>query len=327
MRRHPTPTTLAATGLAVAVALAGACGGAGGAGGDARDERTIVVTTPVLGDVVAHVVGDLATVEVLMPPGADPHAFQPSARQAVALTEADLVVTTGGGLEVGLADAVEGARDAGVPVFEAVDHVEPLPAGAHDEEEHAVGDGHDHDVDPHFSTDPLRMVDVVDALAEAIADEVPGVDRGALRGQADAYVEELRRLDRDMGAAIARIPDDRRTLVTDHHVFGYLADRWHFRVVGAVVPSPTTEAAPSARHLDELAQAVADHDVPAIFVEAGRDDRLARTLAEEIGDVEVVELYGETLGEPGSGAETYLGMMRTNASRLADALAPEAGGR
>jgi len=323
--RHPTPTALAAAALAGLAALAAACGGTRGAAGGGAD---IVVTTPVLGDVVAEVVGDLATVEVLMPPGADPHAFQPSARQAVALTEADLVVTAGGGLEAGLADAVEAAHDAGVPVFEAVDHVDPLPAGAHEGDDgHALDDGHDHDVDPHVTTDALRMVEVVEALAGAVADEVPGIDRGALAARAAAYVEELRRVDRAMGAEIARIPADRRVLVTDHHVFGYLADRWGFRIVGAVVPSPTTEAAPSARHLDELARAVAEHDVPAIFVEAGRDDRLARTLAEEIGDVEVVELYGETLGEPGSGAATYLDMMRTNASRLADALAPEADGR
>src|SRR5690606_32284082 len=168
-------------------------------------------------------------------------------------TEADLVVTAGGGLEAGLADAVEAAHDAGVPVFEAVDHVDPLPAGAHEGDDgHALDDGHDHDVDPHVTTDALRMVEVVEALAAAVADEVPGIDRGALAARAAAYVEELRRVDRAMGAEIARIPADRRVPVTDHHVFRHLADPRGLRLVGADVPSPPTQPAPRPPHPAQL---------------------------------------------------------------------------
>lgn len=321
MRRHLLIAVLAGGCL-----LAAACGDDGAT---ASEGGTVVVTTPVLGDIVENLVGDLATVEVLMPRGADPHQFQPSARQVVTLGEADLAVVNGGGLEAGLDDAIETAADDGVPVFTAVDHVETLVADATGDagdeggaDGHSGDDGHDHDVDPHITTDQTRMIDVTTALADTLAAEVPGLDTDAFRDRADAYIAELHQLDREVTLTIARIPDDRRLLVTEHRVFGYFADRYGFRIVGAVIPSTTSEATPSARDLDDLAAAVADHDVPAIFVEAGSDGRLARTLADEVGGVEVVELYGETLGEPGSGTDTYIGMIRTNATRIADALAP-----
>jgi zinc/manganese transport system substrate-binding protein len=317
VQRHPHIATLAGGCLLVA-----ACGSGSSASGDA----TVVATTAVMGDVVENLVGDLATVEVLMPRDADPHEFQPSARQAVTISEADLLVTNGGGLEAGLEDAVDAAAADGVPVFEALDHVETLVAGdsadsADSEADHAEDDGHGHDVDPHFSTDVVRMATAAEALADTLAAEVPTLDTDEFREQADAYVSELTLLDREVDATIAAVPDEQRKLVTDHLVFSYFADRFGFEIVGSILPSTTTEAAPSARDLDDLATAVSDIGVSAIFVEARSDDSLARTVADQAGGVEVVELHGETLGEPGSGADTYVGMIRTNATRIADALA------
>lgn len=316
MQRHPFIATLAGGCLLVA-----ACGSGTSAAGD---DATVVATTAVMGDVVENLVGDLATVEVLMPRDADPHEFQPSARQAVTISEADLLVTNGGGLEAGLGDAIDTAAADGVPVFEALDHVETLVAGEPGdsaEGDHAADDGHDHDVDPHFSTDVVRMAAAAEALADTLAAEVPALDTDEFREQADAYVSELMLLDGEVNATIAAVPDAQRKLVTDHLVFSYFADRFGFEVVGSILPSTTTEAAPSARDLDDLATAVSDTGVPAIFVEARSDDSLARTVADQAGGVEVVELHGETLGESGSGADTYVGMIRTNATRIADALA------
>ena len=137
MQRHPLIATAAGICL-----LAAACGGGDSADGSEGDP-TVVVTTAVLGDVVENLVGDLATVEVLMPRDADPHEFQPSARQVVAMSEADLLVTNGGGLEAGLDDAIDGAVDDGVPIFAAIDHVDTLdPAGSDDASDSPEGDDH-----------------------------------------------------------------------------------------------------------------------------------------------------------------------------------------
>src|ERR671919_183573 len=128
-------------------------------------------------------------------------------------------------------------------------------------------------------------------------------------------------LDGEVEQVLSAVPAGRRTLVTNHEVFGYLADRYGFDVVGAVIPSGTTQAEPSAAELDELAHTIEDRSVPAIFVETSSPTRLADALASEVGDVDVVELFTESLGPEGSGGETYAGMMRTNAERIAEALA------
>jgi zinc/manganese transport system substrate-binding protein len=332
MRRHSSPSATRTTGVALAMAvlaLAAGCGGDGSAGaGSDGDGPRIAVTTSILGDVVGELTGDLAEVDVIMPANADPHEFQPSAREAAELREADLVVTNGAGFEAGLEDAIHGAEDDGVPVFVAIDHVETIEAGEDEhtdeegaEDEHADDDGHEDDgVDPHFFTDPDRMADAAEALTGVLAEEVPALDTPDLRDRAEAYVAELRALAGEVEDILAPVPPERRKLVTNHDVFAYFADRYGFEVVGAAIPGTTTQAAPSAGEIDALAATIAAEGVPAIFADTSSPEELADTLAAEVGDVEVVELYSEALGEEGSGADTYLGMVRTNATRIAGAL-------
>lgn len=312
MRRHvPPPATARRSVAAVLVAMlalaSAACGD--GDAGDGGGTPSVVVTTSVLGDVVENLVGDAARVEVVVPAGVDPHEFAPSARQAATLREADVVVANGGGLEAGLDDTLEGAAADGATVFEAMDHVDdPL----------AEGDT----VDPHFFTDPARMATVAEALAATLAAEVPGLDDPGAEQRAAAYVDDLRALDAEVEATLAAVPPERRTLVTNHEVLGYFADRYGFAVVGAVIPATTTQAAASAGEIDALARTITETGVPAVFTDTSATGDLADALAEEVGDVEVVALHTESLGEPGSGADTYAGMIRTNATRIAGALAP-----
>lgn len=313
MRRHVPPAATARRSVAaalvatLAIALA-ACGDEGDAG-DGDTAPTIVVTTSVLGDVVENLVGDAARVEVVVPAGVDPHEFAPSARQAATLREADVVVANGGGLEARLDDTLEGAAADGATVFEAMDHVDdPLTEGD--------------TVDPHFFTDPARMATVAEALAATLAAEVPGLDDPGAEQRAAAYVDDLRALDAEVEATLAAVPPERRTLVTNHEVLGYFADRYGFAVVGAVIPATTTQAAASAGEIDALARTITETGVPAVFTDTSATGDLADALAEEVGDIEVVALHTESLGERGSGADTYAGMIHSNATRIAGALAP-----
>jgi zinc/manganese transport system substrate-binding protein len=196
----------------------------------------------------------------------------------------------------------------------------------HDHEaegEKAEGGDHDHDhggFDPHLWTDPARMIDGVNGLAAALA-AVEGIDAAALEAQAAAYVAELEALDTEIEAALAAIPAEDRVLVTNHEVFGYFADRYGFEVVGAVVPSLTTSAETSVRELEDLAAIITAEGIPAIFAETTQSTDLAEALAGEVGgEVAIVELFTESLGEPGSGAETYIDLMRTNAELIVAAL-------
>ena len=300
-------------------------------GGVDSERPTIVVTTNILGDVVENLVGDEFDVVTIMPVGADPHDFQASAQQVAQIGEADVLIVNGAGFEEGLLDVIEASEADGVPVFEAISAVETIEFGEgghdhadedHADEDHADEDGHDHEgADPHFFTDPARMALAADAIADFLVANVDGIDVDALSASAEAYVGELESLDSEVGEMLAAIDADDRVLLTNHEVFGYFADRYDFEVVGTVIPSGSTTDGASAQALAELAELIEDEGVPAIFADTSSSDELVQTLASEVGDIAVVELFSESLGADDSEGGTYLDMVRTNAQRIVDALA------
>ncbi|MFC6013360.1 zinc ABC transporter substrate-binding protein AztC [Nocardia lasii] len=276
------------------------------------DRTGIVVTTNILGDLTRAVVGDTVPVTVLMQAGADPHSFAISARQAADIERAALVVHNGLGLEEGVARHVQAAVAAGVPTLAVAERADPIDY-TFDE---SAGTP-----DPHFWTDPRRVRMAVEAISAEVLATVDGVDTAAVQANTRSYLGELDQLDAWMTEKFAAIPAERRQLVTDHHVFGYLAQRFGFRVIGAVIPSGTTLASPSAADLDSLATAIRTAGVRAIFADSGQPDRLARVLAEHTGlAVQVIALHTESLTPPGGGAATYLEMARTNTEAIARGL-------
>lgn len=292
--------------LALLAPLVAGCAGAVG------ERSGIVVTTNILGDVTRAVVGDQAEVTVLMKPDADPHSFGVSAQEAARMETAGLIVHNGLGLEEGVGRNVAAAAESGTPAIAVAEHVRPIAYGS------GESSGQQ---DPHFWTDPLRMRDAVGLIAEQVVEHVEGVDPAVIRANAERYAGELETLHAEMRAAFGRIPPERRRLVTNHHVFGYLAERYDFEVVGAVLPSGTTLASPSASDLSALADTVRAAGVPTIFADSSQPDRLARVLADQAGvDVAVVPLFSESLSRPGSGAETYLDLMRSNTAAISTGL-------
>jgi zinc/manganese transport system substrate-binding protein len=299
--------------------------------GDGSDEGTntsgeVVVSTSILGDIVGEVAGDCVTVDVLIPPGVDPHGFEPSAAQAAELRQADLVIVNGLGLEEQFESAIESAAEDGVEVFSLGEELDPLPfdgEAAGEEDDHAGDDdGDDHgDLDPHVWQDPERMAQATILVADQLAAHTD-CDPSALTERAEAYAAEISALDAAITDDLAAIPEDQRVLVTNHGAFGYFADRYGFEILGTVIPSGSTLAEPSSAELAALAEVVADAGVPAVFAETSQSTELAEALADETGrPVEVVELHADALGDEGSGAATYLELLRTNADRIVAALA------
>ncbi|MEU9336028.1 zinc ABC transporter substrate-binding protein AztC [Streptomyces sp. NPDC048290] len=294
--------------VAMAVVIgAGACAGGG-------EQPRIVVTTNILGDITRQIVGAEAEVTVLMKPNADPHSFGVSAVQAAELERADLVVFNGLGLEENVLRHVAAARESGVATFEVGRSVDPLTFGA-------TGDGGAGEPDPHFWTDPDRVRTATGLIADQVIEHVDGVDGTAIRANADRYDRSLADLATWMTASFDRIPEDRRALVTNHHVFGYLADRFGFRVIGAVVPGGTTLASPSSADLRSLTLAMEEAGVRTVFADSSQPTRLAEVLDGELGGgVRVIELYSESLTAEGGGADSYLRMMRANTTAMTDGL-------
>lgn len=296
---------MAAALLTLGLALSG-CSAA------AAQRPTVVVTTNILGDITRNLVGEEADVVVLMESNADPHSFGISAKQAAVIENADLVIHNGAGLEEGVLNHIEAAGAEGVPTLAAMDAVEPLKF-THDD-----GDSAD---DPHFWTDPSLVGLAAEKIAENVIEHVGGVDSSVVRSQAVGYVAELDKLDASMEESFAAIAPSRRKLITNHHVFGYLAHRFGFDVIGAVIPSGTTLASPSSADLHDLTSKIRAAGVVAIFADSSQPERLADVLAAEAGqDIEVVPLFTESLGARGSGAHTYLEMMRTNTDGITKAL-------
>ena len=215
---------------------------------------------------------------------------------------------------IGILTRAQAGEITPAEAIEAIDEI------VHDME---AGDDHGHDdhahglYDPHFWFAPLRVKVAVDAIAERLAELDP--DRGDdYRDAATAYKAELDELHGWTQQQVEAVPQERRLLLTSHESLGYFAALYGFDVVGVIL-STTTEATPSAADLAELAHEIEDLGVPAVFGETTVSERLAAALADEAG-VALVRLYSGSLGAEESGAESYIGMVRTNVTRIVDAL-------
>jgi zinc/manganese transport system substrate-binding protein len=295
--------------LAVLLAVAGCGSGAPVIG--SSDRKTIVVTYSILGSLVGEAVGNLAKVVVMIPNGSDPHEWEPSARDIEQLNRADLIVRNGLGLEGGMGDALDRAETQGVATFVASDHVtvrnvgegEGLPTGDPDQ---ALGAQ-----DPHLWMDPLTMRDVMRALGPVLAQHGINASKGIA-----AVVDGLGRLDQTVSAILAGVPEADRKLVTGHESLGYFAQRYGFKLVGALIPSLTTQADVSAQQLSQLVAKIRVERVKAIFTELGTPPQVAQAIGAEAG-VKVVDLATHNLPSNGS----YSTFLIDNAKKIAAALA------
>jgi zinc/manganese transport system substrate-binding protein len=266
----------------------------------------VVATTSILGDVVKNVAGADASIEVLVPLGADPHDYQASAQQVAALRRADLVVANGLSLEEGLSDVLASLAADGANLLEVAPLVDPIP----------FGDGSTDD--PHFWLDPIRVAEAGRVIAAELSTLSPDT---AWQDRADSYRAELLQLDEEIAASVAALPEADRVLVTNHDALEYFAARYGFEVAGTVIPSGTTLAEPSSAELAALVAEIERRGVRAIFAETTEPSTLADAIASEAGEaVQVVELYTGSLGEAGSGADTLIEMLRTNARLIVAAL-------
>jgi zinc/manganese transport system substrate-binding protein len=279
---------------------------------ESGDDRPLVIaTTTILGDIVRQTAGRVVDVEVLMPVGADPHDFAASAQQAARLRRAALVVVNGVGLEAGLLDVIEAAETDGVAVLRFGEGLDPLPfAGTH-------ADDHEEELDPHVWMDPVRVADGVTVIAERLL-EVAAID---VREAASAYRAEVLGLHDEIATMVELIPLENRKLVTNHFSYGYFANRYGLDLLGTVIPAATTAAETSAAGFAALVDLLGREQISVVFGSTTEPATLAKALTEEVGyEVRVVELYTGSLGEPGSGAETYVDMMRTSAQLIVESL-------
>ena len=316
--------------LPAVAALAIGCGSdddggttAGAGGGDAGSVN-VVATTTVVGDLAREIGGDAVHVDQLLQPNSDPHDYEPRPQDVVAISKASLVLESGEGLDHWVEDVKDQA--AGNPTL--VDLSASLPVrreGGDEEHDHAEGEahdeeGHDHehdhgDTDPHWWHDPTNVEAAAEEVRDALSRANPA-GRALYARNAAAYVAKVRALDAGIRRCLGQVPAAQRKLVTDHDALGYFADHYGVEVVGAVIPSLTTQAQPSAGDVDALARVIRREGVRAVFPESGANRKLPEALAKETGITAEYQLYGDALGPEGSGADTYLGMEAHNADAM-----------
>jgi ABC-type Zn uptake system ZnuABC Zn-binding protein ZnuA len=251
--------------------------------------------------------GDPGRVSVtsVVPKGGEVHTFDPSPQDVVGLTQADLIVSNGLGLDQWLTDL---ASDAGatVPIVELGEDLDV---------EYLAGEEPDEPVNPHLWLDVSNTRAYVAKIADALAAADP--DGAAdYRANAETYDAELADLDAWIREQIATVPPADRKLVSFHEAFPYLARAYGLEIVGVVVDAPGQD--PSAGEIAGLVDAIRAAGVKAVFGEAQFSDDLVRTIADETGATVETNLYNDSLGDPP--VDSYIGMMRWNVERIVAAL-------
>jgi ABC-type Zn uptake system ZnuABC Zn-binding protein ZnuA len=286
------------------LAIFSACGSEDGGG---SDRTRVVATTAVIGALAEEVGQDHIEVTVLAKAGVDPHDFALTASSRRAIEDADVILRNGIGLDDYLEDVLADDSDKVITVTEGI-------TIRHPDEDHGHEEG-----DPHVWHDPANVKVMVSGIAGALSDADPD-NAAAYEANAKAYKLVLDRTDAEIQALIDSIPAEHRLIVTNHDSIGYFIDRYGLEFVGAVIPGTAGTASPSARDVAEIVDLIRETGARAIFSESSIDPKVARQIATDTGIAIVDDLYGDTLGEPGSGAETVDGMLLANAHTIAEAL-------
>ena len=281
-----------------AVALGAACG----QDDEAEDSGQIKVTATLglFGDLVRQVGGDRVQVSALVPDGADVHTYEPPPSEIARLGQAKLVVMNGLDLEAGLEETVRENASSSATVLE-------LAAGL-----------------PTLQDNPHLWLNVQNGMAyvERIRDALASVDPAGAdiyRANAEPYLSQLQQLDLEVATAIESIPTEQRKLVTFHDAYPYLAQGYGLEIVGFVVESAGSE--PSAQEVADLAKAIRDQHVPAVFKEPQFSARILELAADDAG-VEVCSLYSDAFTDE---VKSYVDLMRFNARELARCLGGTSG--
>jgi zinc/manganese transport system substrate-binding protein len=304
LARAPRASVLAAAGLAVAVLFAGGCGSGSGAG---NGQIEVVATTTQIGDWVRQVGGNAVAVDQILQPNTDPHEYEPRPSDVAGAAGAKLVFASGDDLDDWIDQVVsDSGSDAQVVDLGAV-----VPVRLPGESSGAEASKYD----PHWWHDPRNAEFAVREIARRLSIADPR-HKAEFDRNAGAYIAKLLFLDGEIASCMDSVPASRRKLVTDHDAFGYFADRYGIEVVGAVIPSQTTQAQPSAKDLSALAGLIEREHVKAIFPESSLSPKVAEAIADQTGASAGYTLYGDTLGPAGSSGATYLRMEAANANSM-----------
>jgi ABC-type Zn uptake system ZnuABC Zn-binding protein ZnuA len=285
-----------------------------------------VTTLPLFADFVREIGGEGVEVTSIIPPGADPHTWEPSPSDITAVTEADIAFANGLDLEPGAVGVIQPNLSStarlvliGVEAESAGAAVAALPEGFEEDEEEAGGE--DHGEDPHLWMDPRNAAIYAGIIRDALALTDPDGESSYDQNY-EAYLSKLQDVEEYIVGKVAQIPEENRKLVTTHDAFGYFATAYDLQIVAFVAPGPGQE--PSPEDIAQLTEAMRREAVPAVFVEpqVETEGDILEQAAADAG-VQVCTLYSDSLDDK---VTNYIDLMRFNADSLARCLGGVSGG-
>lgn len=297
-----------------------------GAGEDNNEKLSIITTFYPIYDFTQHVVGDEGDVELLIPAGTEPHDFEPSAKQIAEIQDADAFVYHNENMETWVPDTTEGWEEGSPNVVKGTEGI-TLMAGSeehdhdededhdhedHDEHEHDEEHEHSHEYDPHTWVDPKLAIKEVEAISDQLSQDYPEKQE-AFEKNTENYVKELEDLDHEYKESLSNA--QQKSFVTQHAAFGYLANEYDLNQVAISGLSPDEE--PSPERLAELKDYVEDNDIHYIYFEENASDKIAKTLADEVGvELEVLNPLESLTDEQMDNGEDYISVMQDNLKAL-----------
>ncbi len=268
----------------------------------------VLASTTFLADIAQNIAGNHVKVDSLIPPTVDPHEYQLKPQDIIKLNESQVLIVNGLGYETWLKSSLDSLQGQRIIVTATTGLTpNPDPTG-----EHAAGD-------PHMWMNPLDTVHYVENIRDGLIQADP-TGKDVYTANADAYISKLKELDQWVKGEVAQVPPEKRLLVTNHDALGYFAQAYDFKIVGAVIPSVTAEASPSAQQMASLIDTIKSSGAPAIFLDIGENQNLANQIASESGAKVVTGLYVETVSATDGPAPTYIDMIKYDTTTIVNVL-------
>lgn len=283
----------------------------------AQEKLPVVATFSILGDIVSNVGGDRVAIKTLVGPNGDAHVYSPSPADAKTLADAKVIVTNGLGFEGWLARLVKSSNSK-APNIVASNGIKPRKLAGKHSHGHGHSHGHSHaDGDPHAWQSVANVKVYVANIRDGLIAADPA-GKATYEANAAAYLAKLDALDREVRETIARIPPERRKIITTHDAFGYFKDAYGVDFIAPQGVSTDSEA--SARDVARIITQVKKQKIPAIFMENISDTRLLTRIASETGAKLGGTLYSDALTDEKGPAPTYIDLIRHNIRTLSAAL-------
>ena len=268
----------------------------------------VMATESFLADIAQNVAGNRIRVDTLLPVTVDPHEYQPKPQDVTKLAQAQVLIINGLGYESWLQktlDSLGGQR----LVIVATNGLAPAPDPS----------GKNSAGDPHMWMNPLNVINYVQQIRDGLSQADPA-GKDIYSRNADAYIVKLQSLDQWVKSQVSQLPVQKRLLITNHDALGYFAKAYNFKIIGAIIPSVTTDASPSAQQLAGLIDTIKHSRARAIFLDVGENQKLAQQIASETSVVVITNLYVESTSGPNGPAPTYTDMIKHDVTAILDAL-------